>query len=143
MSNMTVQTALAKPPSMPMELMAFVRQQLGGSPATNAQAFLQANTAKYRKAGDISVAQLDLTNMDADKARVVLNKLAKDTMAKMDMSRVECMSQQATQKHCNPLFLNISSNTGGLLIIFDKFSVVADGAHNHATCSSSRSWPLG
>jgi len=98
MSNMTVQAALARPPSMPTELMAFVRQQLGGSHAMKAQAFLQANTAKYKKTGEMSVAQLDLTNMNADQARVVLNKLALDTMSKLDMSRVECMSQQATQK---------------------------------------------
>jgi hypothetical protein len=97
MSNMTAEVALATPPAMPAALKTFINKQLGaGIGERNSQVFLQAHTTKSTKME--SELQLDLATMDADKARVVLNKMAKDTMAKLDMQRVECLSQQSKQK---------------------------------------------
>jgi hypothetical protein len=96
MSNMTAEEALARPPSMPVELQAFVKQQLSaGSNGMMSQAFLQAHTSKSKKLADAS--ELEFGTMDEDKARITLNKMAMDTMLKLDMQRAECLSQQAKQ----------------------------------------------
>jgi hypothetical protein len=92
MSNMTAQQAMLKPPSMPVELQAFVNRQLGDG--RNAQAFLQAHTSHSSK----STSDVALATMTPDAARLVLNKMAKDTMGKLDIQRAECQSQQAKQK---------------------------------------------
>jgi hypothetical protein len=95
MANMTVQTALAEMPSMPAELHAFVKQQLLETQG-DAQAFLQAQTAKSRTSARVS-SQASATAMNADKAREVLNRMTMSTMEKLDMQRAECLSQQAKQ----------------------------------------------
>jgi hypothetical protein len=99
MSNMTAEAALAKPPSMPAELQAFVRQQLGSSlsESSDSQVFLQARTSKLKVQAE-SQAQLNFASMDADQARVVLNKMALDTMSKLDIQRAACLSTQGKQK---------------------------------------------
>jgi len=99
MANMTVKDALESPPSMPVELKAFVAKQLGGVAEDNAQAFLQARTSTAKMLTKVaSLSQLNLASMNADTAKVVLNTLALDTMKKLDVQRADCMTQQAKQQ---------------------------------------------
>jgi hypothetical protein len=88
MSNMTVHAAMAHPPSMPAELQALVKQRLGVEHGMeSSHVFLQAHTSKAK-----------LGAMTVDESRVVLNRLAKDAMAKLDLQRATCQSQQAKQQ---------------------------------------------
>eukprot|EP00427_Karlodinium_veneficum_P040425 CAMPEP_0169275604 /NCGR_PEP_ID=MMETSP1016-20121227/52483_1 /TAXON_ID=342587 /ORGANISM="Karlodinium micrum, Strain CCMP2283" /LENGTH=892 /DNA_ID=CAMNT_0009362515 /DNA_START=73 /DNA_END=2751 /DNA_ORIENTATION=+ len=100
MANMSVESALADPPPMPAELQAFVHSQLGANPKlSDAQAFLQARSSKVKKLGKAtSGSHSDFTSMNADQAKVLLNKMAKDTMASLDLQRAACIGQHAKQQ---------------------------------------------